>query len=86
MANEPWNESVLLLLRNINASTGQTVGIGSPDDPAWTGTGPASLISVMKAVHGWQQTIAMEVSEIDQDMTGVLSLLTDIKTNTTPAG
>lgn len=61
--------------------------IGSPDDPAWNGSDPsASLISIMKAIYATQMEINMEVSEIDQDMTAVTSLLQDIKTNTTPAG
>lgn len=68
------------------AGGGDSAGIGSPDDAAWSGTGPASLISIMKAIHTYQQLIAMEVNEIDIDMETVKALLQDIKTNTTPAG
>lgn len=63
----------------------ESAAIGSPEDAAWNGSDPScSLISIMKAIHGYQALIAMEVNEIDQDMTMVKTLLNDIKVNTTP--
>lgn len=43
---------------------------GSPGDSAWTGTGDGSVVAILKAIHA--QNAQM------------ITLLNDIKTNTTP--
>lgn len=65
---------------------GDAAGVGAPTDAAWTGSGDASLVSIMKAIYAIQQAIDTDTNEIVQDMSVVRALLEDIKTNTTPAG
>lgn len=59
--------------------------IGTPSDEPWSGSGNATVISLLKAIVPILNLTATEVSEIDQDMDVVKSLLDDIKTNTTPS-
>lgn len=60
--------------------------IGSPSDAPWDGSSPnATVISILKSLHPILNLTMTEVSEIDQDMDIVKSLLDDIKTNTTPS-
>lgn len=65
---------------------GDTAGIGSPNDAAWTGTGPGTVIAILKGIYMIQQAIDTDTNEIVQDMSVVRLLLEDVKTNTTPNG
>lgn len=56
----------------VNDASGATsAGIGAPDDAAWSGTGDASMIALLKAIHAQNETI--------------IGHLAAIETNTTPA-
>lgn len=56
----------------VNDSAGEAAtGIGAPADEAWSGTGDASVVALLKAIHAQNETI--------------IGHLAAIETNTAPA-
>lgn len=63
-----------------------TAVMGTAATPAWNGLDAnCTVIAILKALYPILNVMNMEVSEIDQDMDEVKSLLNDIKTNTAGA-